>query len=304
MKLPSLSIGLPVFNGQAFIDDAIRSVIEQTYTNFELVVCDNASTDGTVGIVEKWCAADSRVTLHRAPHNRGAAENFNWAFSLSSAPFFKWCAVDDLLEPECLQMCVDALERAPDAVLAYSGAVDIDETGRYLGEIYDNREAYAFGSAQPAARFRDLVCHGHSCISVFGVIRREALIKTSLIGPYAASDKVLLAELGVQGRFVRVHDRLIRHRQHSKRSVTENPTLRQRLPWFNPNHRGLAFPYFRLFREYARTALRNDLPVGDRLQCFVHVLRWVSWEGWRGLLDDLAYYIRPRRERPSVRKAA
>lgn len=289
---PRLSIGLPVYNGEQFVDYCIDSIVSQTFEDFELIVCDNASTDTTRDLVEAWCQADKRVSLHRATNNRGAAANFNWCFELSEGEYFKWVAVDDLLEPDCLRACVTALDNAPDAVLAYPGAVDIDETGAVMGEIYDNVAPNEFGSLDPALRFRDLVCRCHSCISVFGVIRRSALERSSLIGRYPASDKVLLVELGMEGRYVRVRENLIRHREHPKRSVTEYQSLRERMLWFDTGHHGPIFPHFRLLGEYVRVALFNRLPLRDRLRCLPHIARWILWGGGQGLVDDAMFYIR------------
>ncbi len=287
---PRLTIGLPVYNGEAFIEACLGSILEQTYRDFELIVCDNASTDRTPEIVAEWSRRDPRVVLHRAPINRGAAPNFNWCFELGRGELFKWCAVDDLMTPDCVAACVAALDAAPGAVLAYSGTLDIDESGALLGEIYDNRNPYEFESADAALRFRDLICQGHSCITVFGVIRRAALERSSLIGSYPASDKVLLAELGLQGPFVRAAGDLLLHRQHKKRSVTEHATLRERMAWFNTAHRGPVFPHFRLLGEYTRAALFNGLSITDRVRCLPQIGRWLSWEGLEGLGDDLRFY--------------
>jgi glycosyltransferase involved in cell wall biosynthesis len=289
---PRLTIGLPIYNGEAFVDQCIQSIVNQTYQDFELIVCDNASTDRTPELVEAWCSRDGRLQLHRASVNRGAAPNFNWCFELGRGELFKWCAVDDLMEPECVATCVAGLDASPEAVLAYPGAVDIDEAGASLGEIYDNREHYEFASSDVSLRFRDLICQGHSCISVFGVVRRSALQRSSLIGSYPASDKVLLAELGLQGPFVRVPGDLILHRQHKKRSVTEHGTLRERMAWFNTAHRGPVFPHFRLLREYSRAALVSTLPLAERARCLPQIGRWLSWEGMEGLADDLRFYLR------------
>jgi glycosyltransferase involved in cell wall biosynthesis len=304
VNMPRLTIGLPVYNGEVFVDKCINSILAQTYEDFELIVCDNASTDETRGLVEAWCRADPRIRLHRAPVNKGAAANFNWCFALGQGEYFKWCAVDDLMEPNCFRTCVEALDSRPDAVLAYPGAVDIDESGTIIGEIYDNSAQHAFGSADPARRFRDLICEGHSCISVFGVIRRSALERTSLIGPYPASDKVLLAQLGLQGPYIRVPGNLILHRQHSRRSVTENPALRDRVAWFNTAHRGPIFPHFRLLGEYLRAALFSRLSIRERLRCLPQIGRWLHWGGWRGLADDAAFYIRSSARSRAGRESA
>ena len=290
--VPRLSIGLPVYNGQLFLNQCIESVLAQTFRDFELIICDNASTDETPRIAEEWARRDARISVHRAAENRGAAPNFNWTFELSRGELFKWCAVDDLMEPTLLQACIDALDQNPDATLAYTGTLDIDESSAVIGEIYDNRANLQFGSARADIRFRDLICNVHSCIPVFGVIRRQALLHSTLIAPYVASDKVLLAQLGLRGRFVKLAENLLLHRQHRKRSVTENPSLQARAAWFNSRAKGKVYPHFRLGREYLLSALGAPLSLADKFRCMIQLLRWFHWDGRQGMLDDLRYYRR------------
>jgi glycosyltransferase involved in cell wall biosynthesis len=284
-----VSIGLPVYNGAAFLDGCIRSILSQDFTDFELNICDNASTDDTPRIAERWCRADPRITLHRASANRGAAANFNWCFELAQADLFKWCACDDLLEPGFFSACVAALDANADAVLAYSGAVDIDAANQVIGEIYDNQLPLRFGAPQVAVRFRDLVTWDHSCIAVFGLIRTQALRASALIAPYVGSDRVLLAQLALSGPLIRVPGNLILHRQHAGRSVTQHKNLQARAAWFDPSRRGKVFPHIRLAREYIRLALDRRLSMGDRLRCLSHVARWIRWAGGRQMLEDLRH---------------
>src|SRR4051812_3389434 len=93
---PRLSIGLPVYNGERYVAQAVESLLGQTYSDFELIVCDNASTDGTEAILRKLAGSDSRVRYHRNDVNIGATPNFNRAFALARSPYFKWSAHDDL----------------------------------------------------------------------------------------------------------------------------------------------------------------------------------------------------------------
>lgn len=295
-RVPKVTLGLPVFNGADFIDQCLRSIFEQTFPDFELIVCDNGSTDKTCEIVEEWCRKDSRARLYRSTVNRGAAANFNWAFSLARGEFFKWCAADDLLEPTFLSSCVGALEANPDAVLAYTGVIDIDDEGRVLGEIFDNRSPYEFGSYDASLRFRDLVCIDHSCVSVFGLIRRSALKEASPIAPYVGSDRVLLAKLGIEGRFIRIPDNLFLHREHEGRSVNAHPKMQDRAAWFDPTRTGVVFPHFRRGWEYTWAAIKYSKGIRGRAANLFRVMQWVYWHGWRNLLSDLMIY-RPRRER-------
>src|SRR5262245_53440235 len=99
-RTPRVSIGLPVYNGQAFLEPAIASLLAQTFEDFELVLVDNASTDRTTEICRGFAARDSRVRHHVNPKNIGGGPNFNLAFDLASAaPLFKWAAHDDIHQP-------------------------------------------------------------------------------------------------------------------------------------------------------------------------------------------------------------
>jgi len=290
--VPRVSLGLPVYNAERFLRACIDSILAQTIRDFELVVCDNASTDATVGIVEEYMQRDPRITLHRASENRGAAANFNWTFQMSRGEFFKWCAADDVLRPDYIERCLSALHDEPDVVMAYSGAIDIDESGASVREIYDNRVPLRFAATEPHIRFQDLICYEHSCIAVFGVTRRAELERTSLIGPYVGSDRTLLVELGLRGRLLRIGDDLLLHREHRGRSVNEVSDLRRRAVWFDTKARGPVFPYWRLLGEYFRAIRVSELSLNERLRCAFQLARWVKWGKWRELLGDLSYYAK------------
>ena len=293
-KPPRLSLGLPVYNGERFLAACLESILGQTWGDFEVIACDNASTDGTAAMLAAYADRDSRIRIHRAGENRGAAANFTWTFELARGELFKWCAADDVLQPTFLAKCVAALDSQPDAVLAWSGALDIDDDGRVLREIYDNRHPMRFDAATPAARFHELVCWDHSCIAVFGVVRTPAMRRTSLIGPYVGSDRTFLAELGLQGRLVRIGDDLLLHREHAGRSVNEIADLRRRTVWFDSKARGPAFPHWRLLREYVRAVNASGLPPAERSRCLMGVARWVKWRAWRQLLGDVSYNVRSK----------
>ena len=80
---PRVSIGLPVFNGEGFLSDAVGSILAQTYTDFELIISDNASTDGTEEICRDYAASDPRIRYDRTVRNLGAAANLNRTFPLA-----------------------------------------------------------------------------------------------------------------------------------------------------------------------------------------------------------------------------
>src|SRR5687767_12231980 len=138
MSQPLVSIGMPVFNGERYLESAIRSNLDQSYGNLELIVSDNASADRTELICRDLAASDSRIRFHRNERNIGAAANYNKVFELARGEFFRWSNADDLLDPELVTQTLPVLQSTPDAVIAYGRTGLIDENGVALGEHDDN----------------------------------------------------------------------------------------------------------------------------------------------------------------------
>jgi glycosyltransferase involved in cell wall biosynthesis len=290
-----LSIGLPVHNGGKYISDAIESILSQTLTDFELIICDNASSDDTEHICRRYAARDGRIRYYRNASNIGASANFNRCFELGSAKYFKWAAHDDLLEATHLERCVASLEANPDAVLCQSLVRKIDADGNSIG-IYDS-ELIGANARSVARRFDVLVNSTHWSTEIFGVIRRDALARTALIGPYYASDGVLTAELGLLGRLIQVPEPLFLNRDHPDRCVrTVYHDRRLAHKWYQPDGqkprlRDLC-PFWRIYAEYWRMVRRHVPGRRQRLRCYGHLLRWpfVRWHCVQMLLEPIAAY--------------
>ncbi len=131
-KRPRVSIGMPVFNGEKFLAEAIESILAQSFRDFELIISDNASSDRTEEMCRAFAARDERIRYFRQPVNQGAAWNHNFVFNQSSAGYFKWQCHDDLCDPTFIEKCVAVLDREPLAALCYSQFLRIDELGRPL----------------------------------------------------------------------------------------------------------------------------------------------------------------------------
>ncbi len=129
-RTPRVSVGLTVYNGEPFLAETLDSLLAQTFEDFELIICDNASTDRTAEIVGDYAARDARIRYVRHPRNFGASGNERRAFALSRAPYFRWSGADDLYAPESIARCVEVLDRDPRVVLTYPKAKFIDDRGR------------------------------------------------------------------------------------------------------------------------------------------------------------------------------
>src|SRR5690349_8131532 len=200
--LPRVSIGMPVRNGERFIRDAIDSLLAQTFTDFELIICDNASSDRTEEICREYAARDPRVRYYRNPTDIGPAGNHNKCFELSRGLYFRWHAHDDICLPTYLAKCVETLDADPSAVVVYPRTLIIDSAGHTV-------ESYEFqagtDSLRPCERFSRLVMvnhRSHRAVEIFGLMRSSALRQTPLEGAYARGDSVLLVRMSLLGRFI------------------------------------------------------------------------------------------------------
>jgi glycosyltransferase involved in cell wall biosynthesis len=151
---PRVSMGMPVYNGEKYIEEAIESILAQTYIDFELIISDNASTDRTQEICQGYADHDERIRYYRNPTNLGAAPNYNRTFQLSSGEYFKWAEDDDLIATDFLVKCVEVLDQDPNIVLCFPIARVIDENGTILGDYEYKSDT---SSPEPHIRFRNLV---------------------------------------------------------------------------------------------------------------------------------------------------
>jgi glycosyltransferase involved in cell wall biosynthesis len=149
-QTPVLSIGMPVYNGERYIRQALDSLLGQTYGDFELIVSDNASTDGTAGVCKETAGRDARVRYIRQNTNIGAAANFGFVLSQARGKLFMWAACDDVWDKNWIAALVRVLDANPDAI-AYGTVRTIDEHGRILAHDADGRH-FQFKNPRPGLR--------------------------------------------------------------------------------------------------------------------------------------------------------
>lgn len=130
MTEPLVSILVPTYNGERFLRPAVRSALAQTYRNIEVILVDDASTDRTPEILAAFSAEDARVRVIRQEHNVGAAMNWTTALEEARGEYVKYVLHDDVLASDCLRDLVRGMEASPEALMAFSRRVLIDEDGR------------------------------------------------------------------------------------------------------------------------------------------------------------------------------
>jgi glycosyltransferase involved in cell wall biosynthesis len=282
---PRVSVGIPVFNGERFLAETLDSILAQTFKDFEIVISDNASTDRTEQICRSYGARDPRIRYYPNDTNRGAAWNHNRVFELARGEYFKWQSHDDLCSPEFLEACVSALDCDPRIVLCFTQTQIVDAEGRPVSK-YRVPAMTRMDSRYPYQRFHGAICPDHWCFEVYGLGRTAVLLQTPLIASYTGSDRVLLADLALRGRFREIPAPLFFNRDHPTRSIKTH-TIYTAAAWFDPKLKGkITCPHWRLLLEYGRTVARSRLDTWKRTCCYAQLFPWVG-RYRRNLVVDL-----------------
>ncbi|MEN6467039.1 MAG: glycosyltransferase [Syntrophaceae bacterium] len=256
-----LSVGLPVFNGEKYIAQAIESILVQDFENFELIISDNCSTDRTRDICLYYQGRDSRIHYHRFDENMGMLTNFLAVLGLSESPFFMFASHDDLREKSFMSSCLCDLLCDPSIALVFTRSKVMDADSNYLGIANDGLSAF---DENPAERFRHVIWELGMCNAMLGVFRTSMLKKITCWGATQFFDTLLLAEISLLGKIVQLEDPLfIRRltRNYNYRSHDERNT--QLIFEIDPKllKEGITLPHCRL--AYGHLDIINQSALDD-----------------------------------------
>lgn len=232
---PLVSIGMPVYNGEKLICEALDSLLAQDFKNFELIISDNASTDRTAEICKMYAARDSRIRYYRNERNIGPVSNFNKVIHLGRGKYFMWAADDDLYESSYISCMVDSLNNNPLAVLSFCR----------FDNLYKNRPPFEYNIKWSKVVERDrfyrliITCFqkpwlANACY-IYGLIRKDILLKVggfdTRLEPYnnVGVDLVVLFRLLCYGKFITVNKILYHRRCNINRNIYLKETFIQKL---------------------------------------------------------------------------
>jgi len=284
---PRISIGMPIYNGERFLAEAIMSILAQTFQDFELIISDNGSTDRTAEICRAYAAKDNRIRYHRNEQNLGGAWNFNHVFKLATGEYFRWACHDDICAPELLERCIRVLDRKPSVILCYPKTVIIDEQGKFIENYSDDLNLSSPKQHERYQQFHQRFRNGARCNVLFGLIRRSLLKRTSLIGSYPSSDIILLAELALLGEYHEIPEHLFFRRDHPQTSRGAYLAFRNRLTWYDPAKKGqLHLTRWKCCFEHLSAIKRVPMNQDEKMRCYIQMLQWLSWN-WQWLIKDL-----------------
>lgn len=268
---PRVCIGLPVYNGERFLEETLQCLLNQSFRDVEILISDNASTDGTAAICERYAAADPRIRYFRNPTNLGSTGNLRRLGSLARRTYFKVANADDLCAPDFVASCVEVLDGDPDVVLCCGKMSLIDEHGHHLRPYEDDMH---LRSPNPVARFRQVIDRVRMTGAFQGVFRTE-IGKELLLryGSYNGSDMVVLAAAAVRGHVHQI-PRVLHFRRLHGASATAKTSHRAMQEYLDPARRNSVQAYLtRIHSGYLRAVWRSPVPPVLRARLTLAVAR-------------------------------
>jgi glycosyltransferase involved in cell wall biosynthesis len=290
---PVVSIGMPVFNAQKYLGQALDAILAQTYLHFEVIIFDNASSDRTQEICLDYAALDSRIRYGRIDQPVSVTESYNRLVEVARGEYFKWAAPDDLMDPAFLERCVNILNRKPEIVICYPRTRLIDDSGVVLGIYADEMN---LRSPHPNCRLREFFENQGLGHPIYGLIRLDALRRSRLFGEFPMADRVFLSELALLGQIHEIPAHLYLRRIHSGFSARINAVDTEYQDWYDLRSKGkVQFPKWRRLAEYWKAIQRAELGFAETLRCYFQLAHFIFIpKRWTGLLMEASAIVTPR----------
>ncbi len=288
---PLITIGVPVYNASAHLRSTLDSLLAQTFTDFELVVSDNASTDSTQDIVEEYRRKDRRIRYERHAVNIGANGNYAGLIGMARGALFKWSSASDWCAPTFLERCKSVLLAHEDTVLvAPRTRLFEDSTAEYRDYEWDLEVLDETPSERLKRVASDLALNN----AMNGLIRTAALRSAGAMGPYIGADVVLMGELALRGKFRLVEERLFYRRMDV---ATATAMQARSAVWTHHYPTRSARSLFQGAKRHlgwAKGVVRAPIPLSERTRAMLHVARRCYWDKgafWRDLRGAWQYLI-------------
>ena len=281
-------VGMPVYNGERFIDEAIRSIRAQTLTDFVLLIADNASTDRTEAICRDHANADPRIRYVRHAQNIGAPGNWNYVLDQAAGTYFKWATANDTIAPEMLTLCAAALDVQPGAVLAQGKTILVDEDS---GAQQPYLKDLAISGATPSQRLLELVKALALNNGQSGLLRVDVLKKTRKERSYPNGDVALMAELALHGTFAVLPEPLLMRKMGATtfaRMLTGNA---MNAFYGGSGKANVRFHAIKLHADILRSAISVPPTLSEKAKCVFVALRYARWHR-SAIFGELRQWLR------------
>ena len=287
-RSPKISLGMPIYNGAAFLRETLDSLLQQTFGDFELIISDNASTDETSDICRSYAKSDPRIRYERLIENAGAIANFNRLPTLATGEYYKWVAADDLCMPTFLESTLQRIESNTETAWVHSDFGKIDQYGNVLTANDEASEGLAHSSQamlprkyhdspRQHKRFQGVLLGTTWCADIYGLIRKSVLEQSHPMPTCYGAEKVLLGELALRGKYDQVPETLFYQRVHAKTSGSMT-TREEQEAYMAPQKKRSRLSGTRLallkghFRSIGNVSMRHS----ERLFCLFAILQYLT----------------------------
>lgn len=197
MTQPLVTLGMPVYNEAAYIRGALDALLQQTYPHIEIIIADNASTDGTSEIIEEYCKKYPQIRHVRHERNLGQHTNFNCLPALARGTYFAWVSGHDSWDQHFFEAGVRVLNQKSECVLAFPRTIDVTYDNKVIRE---HHRPFDIERMSQSRRFREVMWRV-DCNIVYGVWRLAPMLDTRIFQAIPAPDRVFLAEMALKGTF-------------------------------------------------------------------------------------------------------
>jgi glycosyltransferase involved in cell wall biosynthesis len=293
MSYPLVSIGMPIYNGSNYLREGLTAILSQTYTNLEIVISDNASTDETEEICREFAAHDSRVSYYRNEQNIGSHKNFKLVCEMTNGKYFRWAAHDDLCSINSIEQCVAVMEQNPHIMLAYPEDLHIDDQSKPL----PMESVIKIQAVQdtPSQRFHHYIdvdwlqpWTTRIVNPLFGLMRNDVLKRTPIHDNFMGSDRVLIGELALYGQVVEVPGTLFQRRIHANMSEKAYKNDRELSIAMMPTRQRQVFlPRNLMLKGLMRAVSRVPMSDHERKNCYGELARWFTQYGAARMVKDV-----------------
>lgn len=274
---PTITIGVPVYNGERFLRKTLQSLLAQEFADFELIISDNGSTDTTQLICEKFARNDYRIKYIRHAVNQGAGWNFKYLLEVAHGNYFMWAGSHDLWKPTFISRCLAAFGQDQDIAVVYTKAQLIDGEDTPLSIMEDTVQTYGLSRAK---RARIIVSNLKTGNMIYGLFRTDILRKCRLTMTGYGPDLVILMEVNLLGSAVLLPEVLFVRREYH-RSQDQNTPVAQ-LYRVNPEAiigRKTMRPCLQMGWQYLRSVFHAPIPVLEKPYILLNVL-FYYWKRW------------------------
>ena len=272
-KSPLVSIGMTVFNAAMFLTKAIESLLLQDYENFEIVISDNASEDGSSEICQDFAKRNNRIRYFRNRKNMGPNYNSQKAVSYCSGEFLMVAADHDIYHPSFITTLINIFDKDETVVLAYPLTTLIDKDEYPIELMADRIDTRGMDICQ---RFSKVIWESSAMNMVYGIYRMPAFKEAMNIGATIGPDLAMMAKLSLIGTIAQIKQPLFFRRQNRNKETVQDMTQRQ-VGWFIKSDikalvpwTMLAFTQIKIIRDFNFSAKEKEILLTDIKNCYRH----------------------------------